>query len=377
MFVDICVIQNVPSNNINRDDTGSPKTALYGGARRARVSSQAWKRAMRKMFPAYLPKGSLGVRTKYAVRLIKDRIVAACPDLESEGQELAEAALKALGLKLKKSRRAGSDSGEQETGYLLFLAPPEIDGLAQLMIDWHNTKRNINKLTKSMKKEAAAVFQDLRAIDIALFGRMLTEASKLNTDASAQVAHAISVDRVVQEYDYFAAVDDCASADNTGASMLETAGYNSSTLYRYATVNLDSLFEQLQDIEGTAKGTAVFVETFVRSMPTGKQNTFANRTLPSTVSVAFRSRQPINPVSAFEIPVSAKEDRSISQQAAELLEKRVAEIEGLFDEPADRAWCATIDLPATPNGALGERIDFKTLLGEVQREAERVLRTRS
>ena len=44
LFLDIHVIQTIPPSNVNRDDTGSPKTAQYGGARRARVSSQAWKK---------------------------------------------------------------------------------------------------------------------------------------------------------------------------------------------------------------------------------------------------------------------------------------------------------------------------------------------
>ena len=50
LFLDVHVIQTVPPSNINRDDTGSPKTAQYGGVRRARVSSQAWKKAMRDYF---------------------------------------------------------------------------------------------------------------------------------------------------------------------------------------------------------------------------------------------------------------------------------------------------------------------------------------
>ena len=40
-YVEIHALQSVPPSNINRDDTGSPKTALYGGVTRARVSSQA------------------------------------------------------------------------------------------------------------------------------------------------------------------------------------------------------------------------------------------------------------------------------------------------------------------------------------------------
>ena len=50
----------------------------------------------------------------------------------------------------------------------------------------------------------------------------------------------------------------------------------------------------------TAEAAGAFVESFVRSMPTGKQNTFANRTLPEGVVVMVRDTQPVNLVQAFE-----------------------------------------------------------------------------
>ena len=43
LYVDFHILQTVPPSCINRDDTGSPKTAVYGGVLRARVSSQAWE----------------------------------------------------------------------------------------------------------------------------------------------------------------------------------------------------------------------------------------------------------------------------------------------------------------------------------------------
>ena len=42
---------------------------------------------------------------------------------------------------------------------------------------------------------------------------MLADASDFNVDACSQVAHAISVNEISQEYDYFTAVDDCAADD--------------------------------------------------------------------------------------------------------------------------------------------------------------------
>ena len=66
LYVDFHVLQTVPPSCINRDDTGSPKTAIYGGVTRARVSSQAWKHAMRQAFveESLLDEEDVGKRTK-------------------------------------------------------------------------------------------------------------------------------------------------------------------------------------------------------------------------------------------------------------------------------------------------------------------------
>ena len=132
-----------------------------------------------------------------------------------------------------------------------------------------------------------------------LFGRMVAEAASLNYDAAAQVAHSISTHAVQNEYDYFTAVDDCPDSDNAGASHLDTKEYNSATLYRYATANVMELERHL----GAKKAAEVvrsFGEAFIRSMPTGSQNTFANRTLPDAVYVTIREDQPVNLCGAFE-----------------------------------------------------------------------------
>lgn len=348
MFIDIYALQTVPPSNINRDDTGSPKTAMYGGVRRARVSSQAWKRAMRESFPEYLPEGSLGVRTKLAAELLAERITEKREDLSDRASGIATALLNALGLKVEGSKRAGDDEGKNSTSYLVFIAQHELDKLAEVGIQWADEGVDLKKLDKKAKDRAKAAFSGTQAVDIALFGRMLADVPELNTDASSQVAHAISVDKVTQEFDYFTAVDDCASGDNSGAGMIGTVDFNSSTLYRYATVNVDSLYSQLGDVEATSRGVAAFLEAFICSMPTGKQNTFANRTLPSYVVVSLREKQPINAVSAFEMPVKASEEESVSRLAAKRLGERIAQLEGVYDMKSSMAWYMSVD------GALDE-----------------------
>ena len=53
-FIDFHVLQLVPPSCINRDDTGSPKSARFGVVERHRVSSQARKRAVRNDLSAHL-----------------------------------------------------------------------------------------------------------------------------------------------------------------------------------------------------------------------------------------------------------------------------------------------------------------------------------
>lgn len=372
MYLDIHALQSVPPSNINRDDTGSPKTAVYGGTLRARVSSQAWKRAMREMFSDLMPEGELGIRTKFVVPLIAQRIAAKREDLADRADDFAGAVLGATGIKIKETDRKGSDEGTLATDYLVFIANRELDELADTAIAWADEGVDPKKPGKS-KKEVQQAFKGIKSVDIALFGRMLADAAEFNVDASAQVAHAISVNAISQEYDYFTAVDDCAADDNAGAGMIGTVGFNSSTLYRYATVNLDSLMEQLESGEAAARGAAAFVEAFAKSMPTGKQNTFANRTLPSVVVVSLRDDQPINLVSAFERPVYAEHGSSISQVAAERLATCAQQVEAAYSRPAVRSWHVSYGVDSSALEFFGEAVSFDALVGAVRESVEAAL----
>lgn len=370
MFLDLYALQSVPPSNINRDDTGSPKTAMYGGALRARVSSQAWKRAMREMFLGLLPEGQLGVRTKFVVPLIADRIAAKREDLAERAVDFAKAVLDATGITSSETDRKGSDEGTLATGYLVFIANRELDDLADIAISWADGGVDPKKPDSKSKKDVKKAFKGIQAIDIALFGRMLADASEFNVDACSQVAHAISVNEITQEYDYFTAVDDCAADDNAGAGMLGTVSFNSSTLYRYATVNVDALMEQLENPEATACGVAAFVEAFVKSMPTGKQNTFANRTLPNVVAVSLRDDQPINLATAFERPVYAERERSITQIAAERLTTCAKDVEGAFAHPAVRSWHVSYGVDDALLEYFGEDVSFDALVTAVRKAIE-------
>jgi len=313
LYVDFHVLQTVPPSCINRDDTGSPKTAIYGGVTRARVSSQAWKHAMRQAFveESLLDEEDVGKRTKKVTELVEKEIAALAP--EKDAAKLAKEVVKNTGLKVNEKK------DEKKLKTLIFLSKAQVSALAEL---------GIEGCTEAQKyKDALGAAP---SVDMVLFGRMVAEAASLNYDAAAQVAHSISTHAVQNEYDYFTAVDDCPDSDNAGASHLDTKEYNSATLYRYATVNVMELERHL----GAKKAAEVvrsFGEAFIRSMPTGSQNTFANRTLPDAVYVTIREDQPVNLCGAFERAVRksaegyAEPSKSALQAYAQQLYQSFAE----------------------------------------------------
>lgn len=292
IYVDFHVLQTVPPSCVNRDDTGSPKTALYGGVNRARVSSQAWKRAMRLDFEDIFPKESLSLRTKRIVRLVAEELTNL--GYTENAEEAAAQLIKNAGVSLDKDNNSKA---------MFFMSRAQAEALALLGLESPDVLGA--KVTKEHKKALADALCNAPGVDIALFGRMVADDPSYNTDACAQVAHAISTHRVQNEFDYFTAVDDIPLDDNAGAAHIGTTEFNSSTLYRYATVAVHQLSGLLGD--DTADAVAGFARAFTTSMPTGKQNSFANRTLPDALMITVRMDQPLNLVGAFEKPVFAGE----------------------------------------------------------------------
>lgn len=318
-FIDFHVIQTVPPSCVNRDDTGSPKTAIYGGVRRARVSSQAWKRAMREMFKEHFKIDELGVRTLKVVEIVADKIKAFNPaTADDEAVKMAVKILTEAGVKTKEEKPKKTKNDEEaqaktpKAEALFFMSAKQAENLANLALSGNYDK-----------KSAKAALQANQGVDIALFGRMAASDPELNCDACAQVAHSISTHAVTNEYDYFTAVDDLQKEDEAGAGMIGTVEFNSATLYRYANVAAHNLYKELgEDSVALGKAVSEFARAFISSMPTGKQNTFANCTLPDAVMVTIRNDRPINLAGAFEKPVkNAREGGGYKTISIEALAK--------------------------------------------------------
>ncbi|WP_043564581.1 type I-E CRISPR-associated protein Cas7/Cse4/CasC [Actinomyces israelii] len=353
-YVDIHVIQSLPPSCVNRDDSGSPKSAVYGGVRRLRVSSQSWKRAARLYFNNLLDASDVGVRTKRVAELLAAQIAEDAPDLAESAPDLVGEVFKLAKIKLSAPRKK---DGPLESGYLLFLSTSQIARLAELAIAAARSGEALD--AKAVKK----IFKEAHAVDIALFGRMVADNTDLNIDAACQVAHAISTHAAQNEYDFFTAVDDEKSRseeEDAGAGMMGTVEFSSATMYRYATVNVDMLRHNLGDGQAALRALEVFIRGFCLSMPTGKQNTFANRTVPEAVVVAVREDQPVSLAGAFEEAVPADAAHGYVARSVEALARHAATIEDNYGlEPLRSFVVALTDSNAV--ASLGERVSFTDL----------------
>lgn len=373
LFLEFHLIQNFAPSNLNRDDTGAPKDALFGGHRRARVSSQCFKRAVRLAASEHelLPAANRGVRTKRLKQLLVQSLSARPAD---EAAAKVEAVLASAGLKLK-------DDGKTE--YLLFLGDGEIAALSAL-IDQHWDEVTVSTEKKSKKDAKAGAPADLgkkvkalmnggKAVDVALFGRMLADLPAVNQDAACQVAHAISTHRVEREFDYFTAVDDKGDDDETGAGMIGQVEFNSATFYRYAVLDLHKLLANLQnDRELALSAVQAFTLALARAIPTGKQNSFAAHNPPEFVGICLRHTAPMNLANAFEQPVAPRRDASLSGQSVSALASHEEKLAAVYASPDDQ-WL-TLDLSGRwPQGHGNAQPTLQTLAEATQALAAQVL----
>lgn len=335
LVIDIHALQTLPPSLINRDDTGAPKSAIFGGVPRQRVSSQSWKRAIRSYFEKNVDPESVGDRSKRLPEKIAKLVE------EHEGWD-AERAIKQVSdlfkvagistevdnKRIKELEKSEVEDREElikearypRTKYLIFLSPQQIDRAVRAIVAADGEKIK--------KAEAKEILDTQHSVDMAMFGRMIADDAAFNVDAAVQVAHALGIHDSAPEFDYFTAVDDLAEdGEETGAGMIGTVQMMSSTLYRFATVNVAGLKENLDSEENAKQAAVQFVDAFIKSMPTGKINTFANHTLPELVYVTVRDTRPVSLVTAFEEPVQATDDKNLRIAGAEALAKEEKEFE--------------------------------------------------
>lgn len=304
MFIELHLIQNFAPSNLNRDDTGNPKDTDFGGVRRARISSQAIKRAMREE-PIFAESTQVpsGERSKWMTRPLVKGLVA-------KGRTEEDA--KKVAVAFVNDYVAKSDGKNPEkTSVLVYFAKDEVEmAVAGLLQNWDEAlKLASERKPKSLKKLVSDIEKAMKtrtsAPDIALFGRMLAENPTLNIDAASQVAHAISTHRVNMDMDFFTAVDDLQEDDETGSSHMGVTAFNSACFYRYARIDFKQLVKNLDGDKELAEKTVIgFLRAALRAIPSGKQNSFAAQNPPDfALAVVREDGMSWSLANAFEKPV--------------------------------------------------------------------------
>ena len=315
-FVQLHVLTSYPPSNLNRDDTGRPKTALVGDALRLRVSSQSLKRAWRTsdIFEAAVG-AHLGTRTKM-IGIDIFKVLAAAGIADKPARGWARAIAGQFG-KLKADKK--SDNNEDlHIEQLAHISPEErtaIDALAQACAA-RGSEPTADEL-KLLRKPRGAV-------DIAMFGRMLADSPAFNMEAAVQVAHAFTVHKSAVEDDYFSAVDDLNKGEvDKGAAHIGEHAFGAGLFYLYACINRELLKDNLgSDERLTAQALEALVHAMTKVSPTGMQNSFGSRAYASHVLAEKGNQQPRSLAQAFLKPIKPYGDRDLLALAVDALKLR-------------------------------------------------------
>lgn len=383
MMFEIHMLKSFPPTNLNRDDTGAPKSCFFGGVQRGRISSQCLKRSWRRseVFEDS-PIGKLGIRTQRLPLLIGEELKKR--GLQEEYVNEVISKLSSLGLSGKedtenentevvktKERKKPKKIGF--TNQIMFYTVQEIEKIADFF-----EKNKHKKLDKKLDDELKKEIEDIGcSLDIALFGHMATTRVFDNVSASMQVAHAISTNSLTPESDYFTAVDDLVKggeSDDAGAPMIGDIEYNASCYYIYACIDVDQLRENLKNAEDAdalvRAAIPAVIEAMAYSNPSGKQNTFAGHVLPEVIMIEEKQRKvPVNYANAFIVPARMSGSKSLIADSAQKLAHEVDTIDRKYSlEVKERLWFA-LDDGEKPEKAT-ECSTFAELIGSVAKAVE-------
>ncbi|MGH0036460.1 MAG: type I-E CRISPR-associated protein Cas7/Cse4/CasC [Myxococcota bacterium] len=322
-FLQFHLLTSYPPSNLNRDDLGQPKSALLGGVHRIRISSQALKRAWRtsSVFADALS-GKLGVRTKRLGCGVYELMVE-----QGAKDKLAEKVAKTIAGVFGKLK---SDKSSDKSR----LQHLEVETLVHVTQREFEAAMSLARMCASEGREPSGDELDLlrldaTAADIALFGRMLASRPDVDVDASAQIAHAITVHRAIAENDFFTAVDDLNKGeDDRGSGHMGDHEFSAGVFYLYGCVNTDLLSENLSgDVETARAALEALVEAAATVAPGGMQNSFGSRAYASYCLLEQGTRQPRTLSHAFLEPVGAGD---MLAGAVAALDDACAKMDGVY-----------------------------------------------
>lgn len=348
-YIDIHLLQTLPYSNVNRDDLGSPKSLVYGGVTRTRVSSQAWKRPVRLAVESALD--DRAVRTRRVPGEVRDRLIE-----RGWPEDLAVAGGAQLMISARDKGIKTEDNGGSSV--LLYLPESALDELADL-VEAHRDAVE-SQATKKPAKAAlpAEAVEDLlsrRNGTINLFGRMLAELPSGGVDGAVQVAHAFTTHATEPEVDFFTAVDDLNPPEDRGSGHMSSAEFSAGVFYRFASLDVLGLIRNLGGDRQIARDLVqAFLMAFIGALPTAKQRSTAAQTLPDLAHIAVRSDRPVSFAPAFESPVRA-ENEGWAEPSVEALRRYAADVHRLWGD-TNITWNGHAGVGGKPLTDLGDEV---------------------
>ena len=346
-FLQLHLLTAYGPSNLNRDDTGRPKSVVFGGVPRLRVSSQSLKRAWRtsEVFRRSLD-GHLAARTKRLGKEVFDHLRGRGMD-EAKALTLARDIAGVFG-----KVRDDKDKEPTHIEQLAFVSPEE-------------RKRALALADKVAGDNAVEVpkAEDLlqpadAAADIAMFGRMLAHNPKFNREAAVQVAHAMTTHRAIAEDDYYTAVDDLKSRDepgDAGAAHVGVQEFGAGVFYLYVCVDRELLLRNLDGANAVRDASlTALAEAAATVSPGGKQASFASRARAFYMLGEKGSAQPRSLAAAFLRPV--RNDNQ-GRQSIEALESFRDRLDAAYGPCADGRYTMSVE---QGQGTLDELIAFAT-----------------
>lgn len=309
-FLQLHLLTAYGPSNLNRDDTGRPKSVVFGGAPRLRISSQSLKRAWREsdVFATELD-GYLSDRTRRIGKELYDHLL--------KGRMEKKAALKTARMIAGVFGKILGQKHKTPTfiAQLAFISPEE-RAAAFALADRALKGEDIGK-----PGAGGLLRRSDTAADIAMFGRMFADAPKFNREAAVQVAHALTTHNAVAEDDYYTAVDDLKShsdPDDAGAGFVGVQEFGAGVFYIYICVDRGLLLHNLEDTRAVRDaGLAALVGAATTVGPRGKRASFASHARALYAMGEKGAGQPRSLAAAFLKPVSSSDQGQGSIDALE------------------------------------------------------------
>ncbi|MCD4813435.1 type I-E CRISPR-associated protein Cas7/Cse4/CasC [bacterium] len=329
MHIEYHIIQSFPVTCLNRDDVGAPKTAMIGGTTRARVSSQCWKRQVR------LTLRDLGIELGSRTKLIAELIATACKEKGATPDQAKACGEKVEHIFIKKKEdnktansgktkkndedENGESGNDDKTDTLLFISPAEVKLLAeefkqvQFKPDALFKQKDAKKQAKELADLIGKTDEQINALDIALFGRMVAQAATLNVEAASSFAHAISTHKVTNEVEFFTALDD--ESKEQGSAHMGSLEFNSATYYRYISLDIGQLWQTLAG-QNIPESVEVFTKALYMAVPNARQTSQSGASPWEFARIFVRRGQRLQ--APFETGVKAQNGGFLEQSINEL-----------------------------------------------------------